>query len=127
MTKHLVFVYGTLLSGQSNHHWLDGARCMASEAWTFGELVDVGAYPALVLGGTKKVTGELYQVDGEKLKQLDILEDYQVEGQENEYERIRETVYTDQGTQEAWVYVYTEERATSCPAIDGGDWRKHLR
>ena len=71
-----VFVYGTLLPGQRNHHYL--ARCERVETARTSpefELVDMGTYPALVAGGTQSVPGEVYLVDADALRWLDRLEE----------------------------------------------------
>jgi|GEM_PF-23153 len=75
-TPTRVFVYGTLLPGERNHHYL--ARCERVEtARTLPEfeLVDMGTYPALVRGGAQSVPGEVYLVDAEALGWLDRLEE----------------------------------------------------
>lgn len=70
----LLFVYGSLRRGGSNHRELRGAaflglaRTRASYA-----LVRIDEYPALVVG-SESVAGELYAVDGALLDELDAFE-----------------------------------------------------
>jgi gamma-glutamylaminecyclotransferase len=73
--EHLVFVYGTLLRGQPNHHFMKECRFVtAALTEPAFELVDLGPCPAMVLGGTKSISGEVYAVGREALEALDCLE-----------------------------------------------------
>jgi gamma-glutamylaminecyclotransferase len=79
----LLFVYGTLMRGQRNHAFLDAAqylgRVRTAASYT---LVSLGPFPALREGGSAAVEGELYEVDGAILADLD-----QLEGHPNFYRR----------------------------------------
>ena len=73
-----LFVYGTLMRGEANHHVL-GARAGAqplAEARTAPRyrLVDLGEYPVLLHGGTVSVRGELYDIEPPALRRLDRFE-----------------------------------------------------
>ena len=59
----LLFVYGTLLEGHPGHGLLAGARFdgTARTEPSF-ELIDLGAYAALVPGGSTSISGEIYDV-----------------------------------------------------------------
>lgn len=74
----LIFVYGTLKRGGSNHAWLRGQRFVA-EAATQPQYrqYDLGGYPGLVLDPAQgqSIEGELWEVDAEGLQRLDELED----------------------------------------------------
>jgi gamma-glutamylcyclotransferase (GGCT)/AIG2-like uncharacterized protein YtfP len=74
-SSSLVFVYGTLLSGQRNHAYLCGAAGLGS-VYTepHYRLVDLGSYPALRNSGDDAIRGELYLVSPEILAALDRLE-----------------------------------------------------
>jgi gamma-glutamylaminecyclotransferase len=73
----LVFVYGTLKRGFSNHAFLAG-QSFAGEAETAPgfELYALGGYPGMVAapGAKGVVTGEVWSVDDACLAQLDDLE-----------------------------------------------------
>jgi gamma-glutamylcyclotransferase (GGCT)/AIG2-like uncharacterized protein YtfP len=72
----LVFVYGTLKRGCSNHHYLAGQEFIGGAATVPGyALYDLGGYPGMVaLAGSPGVTGEVWSVDGGCLASLDELE-----------------------------------------------------
>jgi len=72
---HTVFVYGTLKTDHANHaHFMSDAKYIGAfktnPKWG---LLDLGPYPAMVMGGLA-VQGELYQVDSDTLERLDRLE-----------------------------------------------------
>src|SRR5258705_5908644 len=70
-----VFTYGTLLTGEPNHHVLRGSRCLGpARTPPRFTLVDLGAYPGMLSQGTSSVEGELFEVDAEVLAALDRLE-----------------------------------------------------
>jgi gamma-glutamylaminecyclotransferase len=73
----LVFVYGTLKRGGSNHHYLAGQK-FAGEARTPPgfRLFDLGEYPGMVAQGDDRtgVSGEVWAVDADCLARLDVLE-----------------------------------------------------
>ena len=82
----LIFVYGTLKRGLSNHSYLAGQR-FVSEARTRPEyrLFDLGGFPGMVHAATDglSIEGEIWEIDETCLHGLDRLED--VMG--GEYER----------------------------------------
>jgi gamma-glutamylcyclotransferase (GGCT)/AIG2-like uncharacterized protein YtfP len=118
----LLFVYGTLRRGGSNHGELRDAR-FAGVAQTQPryELVDLGGYPALIEGGQCSVSGELYEVDAALLCELDRFEEVPVL-----YERKRIALEPRTGqprfTAHAEAYVMERDRAQTAPPIASGDW-----
>lgn len=115
--RHVLFVYGSLLSGEVNHGILAGARFLG-EATTEPafELADLGAYPALVRGGTTAVAGELYAVTTPLLALLD-----HFEGHPHLYRR--EAVELADG-RAAEAYFMDPLRAAGYPRIGSGRWRE---
>ncbi len=113
---HLVFVYGTLLSGEGNHGLLARARRLGS-ATTHAdyELFDVGGYPGMVVGGRTSIRGEVYGVDDVILSRLDTLE-----GHPDYYQRTTMQLADGRDVQ---AYVLPEDEARGCPRIPSGDWR----
>ena len=74
---HLVFVYGTLKRGGSNHGFLRGQDFVGPARLAAGfALYSLGGFPGLVAepGSTGRVTGELWAVDSAALARLDVLE-----------------------------------------------------
>jgi gamma-glutamylcyclotransferase (GGCT)/AIG2-like uncharacterized protein YtfP len=110
-----IFVYGTLLPGDWNHHLLEGAECLGGActppAYT---LVDFGRYPALVAGGSAAVVGEVYRVDAHTLELLDALEEHP-----DFY--VRTPIELGDG-RTVETYLLPPELAQGRPTIPGGDW-----
>jgi gamma-glutamylcyclotransferase (GGCT)/AIG2-like uncharacterized protein YtfP len=111
-----VFVYGTLLRGQSNHRLLADARfVVAALTAPLYELIDLGTFPAMLDGGSTAVTGELYDVDASTLAALDRLE-----GHPHFYER-RPVELT--AGRHADAYLLPRDACAGRARIVGGDWR----
>ena len=73
----LIFVYGTLKRGGSNHRQLDGQEFVGTAQTIAGyRLFDLGDYPGMVAasGDRPGVTGEVWSVDSDSLRRLDALE-----------------------------------------------------
>jgi gamma-glutamylaminecyclotransferase len=111
-----VFVYGTLLVGESNHHYLAEAR-LVREAKTRPafRLYDLGTHPGLVAGGEYAVSGEVYEVDATTLAALDQLEEHP-----DVYRRTH--IVLDDGT-ELETYLMPPELVAGHPVIASGSWR----
>ncbi|WP_088102111.1 gamma-glutamylcyclotransferase [Halalkalibacter urbisdiaboli] len=122
-----LFVYGTLRKGAGNHDFLKNARLLAEQCWINGELYDTGdGYPVLKQSIAGKVYGEVYQVNDQELELIDRLEDYVVEGEDNLYERIEQTVHTDKGSIRAFVYVAGKQLESCQQLIRNGDWKEYM-
>lgn len=126
MTTHLVFVYGTLRARQSNHRVMErvGAVRVSKDAVSTEPaftMRDLGAYPAIFRDGSTSITGEVYEVDDDGLRELDIFE-----GVPTLYSRER--VRLTDGTK-AWAYVMkgrTQQRQHGNEVISG-DWVEYLK
>ncbi|WP_117235809.1 gamma-glutamylcyclotransferase family protein [Vibrio maerlii] len=111
-SPHIVFVYGTLRQGESNHHYLRESEYLGRfETTSDYALYDLGEYPGLIKGH-QTVVGEVYRITAEVLNQLDILEDIP-----NEYRR--EKIDTPYGS--AWIYLY-QQSIQHDEEIVSGDW-----
>jgi gamma-glutamylaminecyclotransferase len=112
----LLFVYGTLLRGERNHHLLHGATALGEgRSAAAYELLDAGGYPAMVSGGTTAIVGEVYAVDEPTLAALDRLEDHP------SYYRRTPIDLVDGRRVET--YLLDRDRAAGMPRLPAGDWR----
>lgn len=112
--EHRVFVYGSLLAGEVHHDLLAKARMLGTaRTEPVFTLVDLGEYPALLVGGTTSVVGEIYAVDGDLLAELD-----QFEGHPKLFKR--ETITLADGTD---AYAYVWQHTPHGRAIQSGDYR----
>jgi len=112
--RHRVFVYGTLLRGEVNHHLLAGAEFLGPHRTdACFTLYDLGAYPGLSRRGSTAVAGEVFRVDDAGMRQLDRLEDYP---------RLYDRLLIPSPYGRAWIYVY-RGRLQDRPVIPSGDWR----
>lgn len=125
-SSQLVFVYGTLRRGGSNHFRMAGAEFISSGTIR-GRMYRIDWYPGLVLdpaGG--EIHGEAYEVGPEQLEALDRFEGLSAgEVQGSEYRRVQTTVVRkDSDTLTAWVWEWLGLVDESRRLADG-DWLKH--
>ena len=113
--EHRIFIYGTLLRGETAHDLIKGARFLG-EARTEPAyaLVGVDWYPGLV-SGRRSVAGELYAVDPDLLAALDDFEDHPELF-------VRSPIRLADGSA-AETYVLREERAADLPRLATDSWR----
>lgn len=118
---YLVFVYGTLRQGLSNHRVLAGARFLGQARTKAAYALYLEYYPKVVKEeAVCPITGELYLVDGPTLALLDDLEDHPFL-----YRREQAAVLTADGDETlAWVYFHPQAGGLLVP---GGDLREWLR
>ena len=110
-----IIVYGTLRAGEPNHYLLDHhvlVACARTEA-TF-ELVSLGAFPAMIAGGTTAVVGEVYEIDPVTLAALD-----RFEGHPRFYQR---TAIRLEDGDEVLAYLLSPEQVRGKTRIPSGDW-----
>ena len=124
MTEELydVFVYGTLLVGESNHHIAKPYIRQVKKGKVRGFLYHVGSYPAIILDSKgMEILGEWLTVTKEGLRQMDLLEEYDEWGTNNEYHRVK--VSDINLAHEGFVYVYSNEQVKQLDLIESGSWR----
>jgi gamma-glutamylcyclotransferase (GGCT)/AIG2-like uncharacterized protein YtfP len=124
MTADVVFVYGTLRRGASNHHRMDGA-CFLGVGRLRAKMFRVSWFPGIVLHeGPETVAGELYQVDPAHLCRLDAFEGLAPGSLAGDmYRRVATDVERDAGAEpvRAWVWEWTGP-CDPREAIPSGDW-----
>ncbi len=81
MASHKVFVYGSLKSGgtiRGLNQFGEGADIVGKATTTYPDydMVDLGSFPGVFLGGTKYIQGEVWEVDDEVFADLDAIEGY---------------------------------------------------
>lgn len=97
-----VFVYGTLMKGEPNHHFIEDSRFLGVYALEGYEMYNVGWYPAII-PGEGIIPGELYEVREGDMKYIDGLE-----GEGSLY--IRKCKLT---ADESLIYIYEYAQDTS--------------
>ena len=114
--KNRVFVYGTLMRKQRNHHWMRGAVWLGRATSPRGfSLWSLGQYPVACPGGCGRVRGEVYGLDLAHLYRLDVLEEFPRFYQ-------RRLIRTRFGL--AWIY-YQPAPPGGSRRLAGGDWRRN--
>lgn len=114
-----IVCYGTLMTGECNHHYCRHA--VSIKRCTFkGTLYDTGlGYPAVQLNGESDVCGELIEVPAADWTDIDVLEDYPGEYDRKEIEVAPEGGGFDKG----WVY-FMDKLPEQATLIPGGNWKK---
>ncbi|MFF2484570.1 gamma-glutamylcyclotransferase [Paenibacillus sp. NPDC058071] len=119
-----IFIYGTLLPGQSNHRLAAAYMEGSVPGRIAGRLVDVRDYPAAVLDEQamkqrSTIRGLWIQVTREGLAEMDKLEEFFGIEEKNDYERVW-TCDCESPGRSGWVYVWPNDR--NYPAIVGDSW-----
>jgi len=116
MSRILLFVYGSLLSGEPGHALLGGSESAGSArtAPAF-DLLDLGDYPAMARGGHTAISGELYWIDSATRARLD-----EFERHPRLYRRTRIALEDGRVAQS---YVLCRRTKTEDRRIEHGDWR----
>lgn len=128
----LVFVYGTLLSGCSNHHMLGVSKFRSKYAIAGFRMVNVnGFYPAIYRDSSSPYTihGEVYECTPATLEKLDALEGYYKTRPDLSYYRrdlLDFDVFDGTGPEQHWVYpfVYLWKDSGGYPEIPSGSWKE---
>ena len=99
-----VFVYGTLMSGEANHRYLENSAFLGKAAVEGYDMYNVGWYPAVV-PGDGIVTGELYRVPLTDMASIDMLE-----GEGSLYLKKCEWITCESGNSTfAFIYIYLRD------------------
>jgi gamma-glutamylcyclotransferase (GGCT)/AIG2-like uncharacterized protein YtfP len=133
---HPFFVYGTLRPGESNHYLLAGRSLNFEPAWAEGYLLySCGTYPMALATQQAglRLEGTLVTPSPEHypaiLRDLDQLEDYRPHNPaQSTYVRLLESVQTEHGPAQAWIYVARPGVLRPWyELITGGDWVAYRR
>ena len=123
MSKHLVFVYGSLRGGSARSMSLRfPASKFIADAKVKGSLYDLGPYPGLRLDESASwVIGEVYEVDDELLQQLDEFE--------SSSNYLRKPVEIPLGDQQrlCWTYEPDPQFYSLRTLITSGDWLEYAK
>lgn len=118
--KQIIFVYGTLMKGQRNNHLLKDSVYLGDGVLNDYMLYEVATFPGAVKRVGSKVYGELYEVDDDVKKIIDILEDV-----DNLYRYVLEDVVTDDGIVRAGLYEFID-RGIKYPVFVGDEKWKYI-
>lgn len=99
-------VYGTLKHDRPDTHYI------------MGTIYDVGMFPAIILGGNKKVSVQVLGVTDDDLRNLD-----RYEGVPSLYTRERTTAFSfeDGSAEDVWVYQWARS-TNDLELIESGRW-----
>ena len=113
-----IFVYGSLMRGESNHHFLNNEYSKyIGKAITKREfsLYDLGGFPGMISGGTNAILGEVYEICPFIKSRLD-----QLEGHPQFYRR---TVIELQSGEKVEAYILDPHYIKGHKLIKSGNWR----
>ncbi len=117
--KCRLFVYGTLLEGQPGHALLAGAELVGGgQTEPAFELIDLGAYAAIVPGGSTAVVGEVYLADLETRARIDRERQVPIL-----FERTRIRLAAGD---EVEAYVMSADKVRGRRRLRHGDWRRRF-
>jgi gamma-glutamylcyclotransferase (GGCT)/AIG2-like uncharacterized protein YtfP len=129
VAEHL-FLYGTLQPELAPRRLRGplGRLRFVGRGSVKGRLHDLGAYPALILGGESRVRGAVFAIpDPAILTPLDLHEGFHPGDAESLFLRVEAPVQLESGESlPAFLYVYNRE-AGSAPLVPDGDYLAHLR
>ncbi len=104
--KTRLFVYGTLMPGESNYRQIEDHVRAAQPGTVEGVLVDLGAFPALI-PGNGVVRGIVLELDAAALEITDRIEGYSPDRDQCLYVRKEVTIFFKGGEEEtAWTYFF---------------------
>ena len=123
MSRHLIFVYGTLRRGDARSMSTRFPRSKSiGDARVNGSLYDLGAYPGLLVNESSSlVNGELYEVDDEILSELDDFE------ASSNYSRKQVEVFLGSHIRICWIYEPDPECYSLHTLITSGDWIEYAK
>ena len=112
-----VFVYGTLMKGETNHDFLQNATFLDKTVIEGYDMYNVGWYPAII-DGEGLAIGEVYSVPVEDMASIDSLE-----GEGSLYEKRCVRITVNGVPDFAFVYVYLDDCSE---LVKIPSWREHV-
>lgn len=113
------FAYGSLMHGEVHDAFLvDGFRVGPARTTIGYRLVDLGQYPAMIVGGEQYVEGELYRISRDCLFKIDELK-------ENGRLFHRRSVELSNG-EHVEAYLMDEDKLRGRRRLRGTDWRRRF-
>ncbi len=123
MTHVYVFVYGSLCSGQDDHHLLREAELVSAQAFVRGTLYSGPLDEPLLLEDQSTWTyGELYHIRHSLLSELDDYEGFQPGNEDGEWYRKETEVFSDTDSVMAETFYWNGVTKAS---ISHNDWKVH--
>ncbi|HEY3131033.1 MAG TPA: gamma-glutamylcyclotransferase family protein [Acidobacteriota bacterium] len=114
LERQRLFVYGTLLQGESNHYYLRHALLLGSDFVSGRFYRSEEGYPILKLERNATVWGEIYGIREIDLEQLDRLE-----GIPDLFQRVQVSI----GGRPTWIYVAGKRLQHQCHySVDSRSW-----
>lgn len=123
MSKHNVFVYGTLKKDKGNSYYLRNSKFVGNGIVQGFTMVNLGSFPGAIDTKNGIIHGEIYEVDQDTLINLDRLEGYNTFRSNNFYTRQAVNVILKDGsTMEAYMYTLPEKYLEKYNIIENGNW-----
>jgi len=114
-----MFFYGTMLPGERDHALLESAQSLGPALTEpLYQLVELNVYAALIPDGKVAVHGELYAVDLETRRQIDVKRQVPILFQ-------RAKIRLADGS-DAETYLMTADQVRGKRRLAHGDWRKRF-
>jgi len=120
----LVAVYGSLRKKLHNHHLIESSDYLGSfSSEPVYYMYDLKSYPGIVEGGDTSILMEVYKVDSDTMKKLNLLEGYDENNLDKKYNFYnRKEINTPYGR--SYFYVYNYE-IFDYKKVECGDWHSY--
>jgi gamma-glutamylcyclotransferase (GGCT)/AIG2-like uncharacterized protein YtfP len=129
--KQYLFVYGTLIPELAPFEIAETVKQLKfiGGGFVYGLLYDLGEYPAIILQGTHKVFGKVFELPNDEhiLEKIDEYEGFKANNElESLYLRKQTTVYFNDKKLKSWVYEYNQN-LSHFPIIESGNYLENLQ
>lgn len=129
--KQYLFVYGTLIPELAPFEISESVKQLkfVSEGFVYGLLYDLGEYPAIILQGSEKVFGKVFELPNDEniLQKLDEYEGFYSKNEsESLYLRKQTVVYIQDKKLNAWIYEYNQD-LSNFSLIESGNYLETIQ